>query len=91
VSELDDYLRLLADERNRRLLRSLDESDDPVSTASDDPQVRARLHHVHLPKLVEAGLVDWDPRNDVIVRGPAFDEIVPLLEAVDDFETDDGD
>jgi hypothetical protein len=91
VSELDNYLRLLADEENRRLLRSLSESDDPVSTASDDPKVRARLHHIHLPKLVDAGLVDWDPRGDIVVRGPAFDEIVPLLEAIDDFQADDQD
>ena len=91
MSELDNYLRLLADEKNRRLLRSLYESDDPVSMASDDPQVRARLHHINLPKLVDAGLVDWDPRDDVIVRGPAFDGIVPLLEAVDDVEADDRD
>jgi predicted transcriptional regulator len=85
VSTIDDYLRLLADERKRRLLRALREAEgEPISVASDDPDERARLHHVHLPKLSDAGLIDWDPRDDLAVRGPAFDEVVPLLDAIDD-------
>jgi hypothetical protein len=91
VSDIDDYLRLLADEQKRRLLRDLLEADgDPVSVETDDPDERARRHHIHLPKLSDAGLIDWDPRDDLIVRGPAFDEVVPLLEAIDDLRGSDG-
>jgi hypothetical protein len=83
VSDLDDYLRLLADGRKRRLLQSLLDADgSPVSVAFADAHERARLHHIHLPKLDDAGLIDWDPRDDIVVRGPAFDEVVPLLEAI---------
>jgi DNA-binding transcriptional ArsR family regulator len=33
--------------------------------------VRVELHHVHLPKLDDAGLVDYDPEDDeVTYRGP---------------------
>jgi len=86
VSRLDDYLRLLADERKRRLLRSLLDADgDPVALSPDDPHERARLHHIHLPKLADAGLIDWDRRDHLVVRGPAFDEVVPLLEAIADY------
>jgi hypothetical protein len=87
VTGLDDYLRLLADERKRRLLRALRAAgDDPVSVDSDDPDEQTRLHHIHLPKLADAGLIDWDPRDDIIVRGPSFDEILPLLETIDRLE-----
>ena len=97
MSDIDDYLRLLADEQKRRLLRDLLEAGgDPVSVEMDDPDERARRHHIHLPKLSDAGLIDWDPRDDLIVRGPEFDEVVPLLEAIDDLrgndrKSDDGD
>jgi hypothetical protein len=87
MPDLDTYLRLLAAERNRQLLRSLLDADgSPVSVESDDANERARLHHVNLPKLSSAGLIDWDPRDDLIVRGPAFDDVIPLLEAIDDLE-----
>ena len=86
VSELDDYLRLLADERKRRLLRSLLDADgDPVVLSPDDPRERAQLYHIHLPKLADAGLIDWDRRDSLVVRGSAFDEVVPLLEAICDY------
>jgi hypothetical protein len=92
VTGLDDYLRLLADERKRRLLRELRAAgDDPVSVDSDDPDEQTRLHHIHLPKLADAGLIDWDPRDDIVVRGPAFDEILPLLETIDRLEASEGD
>ena len=89
MSDLDDYLRLLADGQKRRLLQSLLDADgSPVSVASADAHERARLHHIHLPKLADAGLIDWDPRDDIVVRGPAFDEVVPLLEAIEELDDD---
>jgi hypothetical protein len=83
VDDLDTYLRLLADERKRRLLYDLFEADgSPVPVDPDDEDDRARLYHVHLPKLADAELIDWDPRDDLAVRGPRFDEVIPLLEAI---------
>jgi hypothetical protein len=38
--------------------------DDLVDALSDGPErtmTAIRLHHVHLPKLVATGAVDWDP------------------------------
>lgn len=43
-----------------------------------------RLHHVHVPKLVEYGFVEWDEDNHDVIKGPRFDDIRPLLELLDD-------
>ncbi|WP_372912774.1 transcriptional regulator [Salinigranum sp.] len=83
MSTLDDYLQLLANEQRRRLLRTLLASDGSVTVDPDDPAAQARLYHVHLPKLESAGLVDWNRRQRTVVTGPTFDDIVPLLEAID--------
>lgn len=29
-------------------------------------EVKARLHHVHIPKLAETGVFEYDPRSEVI-------------------------
>lgn len=50
-------------------IESLDAEFDPV-----------RLHHVHLPKLADAGYVERD--DDRIVPGDSFEEIRPLLETL---------
>lgn len=40
------------------------------------------LRHVHLPKLAHAGLVTWDRDAGTVSRGPAFDDLRPLLASV---------
>lgn len=50
----------------------------------DDEAVRVGLHHNHLPKLQEAGFVDWDRRTGRVTRGPEFEAIEPLLVLIDD-------
>ena len=44
--------------------------------------VRTRLHHVHLPKLAEAGVVDYDPETNVVqYRGdPLVEELFVTVE-----------
>lgn len=37
------------------------------------------LYHSHLPKLADAGYIEWDRENDVIRRGPRFSQIAPLV------------
>ncbi len=41
-----------------------------------------RLHHTHLPKLDEAGFIEWNPNSKTITRGLRFDEIAPLIELI---------
>jgi hypothetical protein len=92
---LDDHLDVLGHVTRRRLLRTLTDHHainrtDAVDLAPDDAdvhEVRVNLYHNHLPKLDEAGFVDWDRDTDEITRGPAFEEIEPMLRAVTNSET----
>lgn len=73
----DDALAILADADRRAVLRALAAADEPVPVAAlvdllstDDAPGRAfqlRLHHVHLPKMVEAGIVEYDPDAGLVV------------------------
>lgn len=45
--------------------------------------VRARLHHVHLPKLADCGLVEYDSRSNTVRYHPD-DRVEELLEFVSD-------
>lgn len=47
-------------------------------------QRRSMLHHQHLPKLANAGLIEWDQDTGTITRGSRFDEIEPLVTLLDD-------
>ncbi|WP_123538017.1 DUF7344 domain-containing protein [Halosimplex salinum] len=42
--------------------------------------VEVRLYHVHLPKLVAAGVVEWEREANLVRRGPEFEAVEPLLE-----------
>lgn len=76
----ESVYQTLADARRREVLEylrtkggrtSLDELADFVlgDEHRDDPTVkmrtRADLYHVHLPKLSEANLIDWNGENEV--------------------------
>ncbi len=80
--------------RRRVLVEMLDhnpQDDDDVQlpegiTIADDDlaTLRTQMRHVHLPKLEDAGLVEWDREANVLRRGPRFEEIRPLLKLMDD-------
>jgi DNA-binding transcriptional ArsR family regulator len=59
----------------------LDAVDDAALT-----EMRMALHHVHLPKLAEAGYLEYDRDTHTIRRGPNFGEITPLLRLMADHE-----
>ena len=42
-----------------------------------------RLRHNHLPKLEQAGYIEWDRDTGSISEGPNFDEIKPILELLE--------
>lgn len=49
----------------------------------DAEAAELELLHDHLPKLDDAGYIDWDPESGTISRGPNFEEIEPLLELIE--------
>jgi hypothetical protein len=57
--------------------------------ATDDEDLElltTALYHTHLPKLVDAGYIEWDEGSHIIRRGPNFEEIAPLLRLMDDHQ-----
>lgn len=75
VSQLSGTSRELI-EANAELL------DKHLSSTRNIPDVDEELlrtHVVHLPKLVEYGYVEWDRDDDVVTRGPRFDDVQRLL------------
>jgi hypothetical protein len=54
----------------------------PGQFATGDGQgdtLRIQLYHVHLPKLDDQRLVEWDRDAQTVSRGPRFDEVEPVL------------
>lgn len=72
---LDETLAAIADERRRRLLAILRDLDTPerlsaltrnlaaemdLTSPAEIRKLRIRLHHVHVPKLTDVGIVRYD-------------------------------
>ena len=94
-SSLSDLFEALSHEYRRRVLIAVaqqnpQDEDEIVSEATDDDheddealeQLQLELYHAHLPKLDEAGFIDWDRESETITRGPRFEEIEPLLKLI---------
>ncbi len=85
----DEMLDALADVRRRTLLVDLSEHNpQTVTPAVGDTEDAAfdrfvAMRHIHLPKLEDYGFIEWDRENGEVIKGPAFDEIRPLLELLD--------
>jgi predicted transcriptional regulator len=87
---MDEILRVLSEVHRRRLLVALLEhnpQEDSVIIPEDahkgvraPESLQSELYHMHLPRLEEAGFIDWDRDTHEVVKGPRFDEIRPLLE-----------
>ncbi|ESP89633.1 hypothetical protein [Candidatus Halobonum tyrrellensis] len=91
---IDTLLTAMADPTRRRVLGRLEPLDagrtlavDDLFDDGDDDADRLRLRHVHLPKLAEADLVDWDREAARIGVGADFERALPLLRAAREVET----
>lgn len=76
-------------ERRRLLAALLDAQPDDelrVTAGVDDADrhdVLVTMHHQHLPKLCSMGILVRGVERHHVRRGPAFDDLRPLLERVD--------
>lgn len=91
---MDAMLKALAHQHRRRLLVELiaqnpqndDDTQVPVDVSRDSDDVESLLitmYHTHLPKLGQAGLIEWDQESNTVRKGSQFEEIRPLLEIME--------
>lgn len=88
---LDSVMESLQKSERRTILLSL--LKDPRECSIEQLQesiaaerAQQRLYHLHLPKLEEAGYIDWDPDSGRVSRGPNFSEVEPLVRFLDGYE-----
>jgi len=81
---VDDVLAALSNVQRRELLDSL-LADSPPDGATNGVavDVDVSMHHVHLPKLVDYGLVEYDEETNRVTRGPNFEDAAEVLELLD--------
>ena len=85
--QTERLLETVADRQRRVVLlllkRGAVEDEGDLLFRSKD-ETKAALVHNHLPKLEEAGYIEWDRESGTIEKGPEFDEIEPLLELIEE-------
>lgn len=87
--KLDRILDSFAKRQRRLVLLTLRRSDDVHQSdllvrGSDGDDAEIALVHTHLPKLEDAGYVEWDRETGTVSKGPQFDEVAPLIELIED-------
>lgn len=93
---LDELFACLSHPTRRRIVTTLaadnprDESEFECAAfrPDDEPPERFRIHlyHEHLPKLAENGYIEWDRESDTVTRGPAFEEVRPVITLMDEHQ-----
>ncbi|WP_440008907.1 DUF7344 domain-containing protein [Halomicrococcus sp. SG-WS-1] len=92
-TSLETTFDVLANTYRRRLLMTLlahDSQDgslripaDIIVSDEDIDRLTISMTHVHLPKLEDMGLIEWDQNTNEVRKGPKFEEIQPLLQLLD--------
>lgn len=87
--EMDRLLGVLSKRPRRVILEMVREGrveheSDVMARGESDANVT--LVHLHLPKLQDEGLIEWDRDTGDISRGPHFGEIEPFLEFIETHE-----
>ncbi|WP_073307942.1 DUF7344 domain-containing protein [Halobaculum gomorrense] len=67
-----------------RLTRDLRGADSPRPDGDGSVDHRGiELRHVHLPKLQEANVIEYDSDRGTVHRGREFQDVLSLLDAID--------
>lgn len=87
-SNIDRIFESLSHRHRRLILLCIQDADvtqqaDLLFREGTDPETtELELTHTHLPKLAEAGYIEWDQETGEISKGPRYDEIEPLLDLI---------
>lgn len=90
---IDECFDALSNKQRRRVLVALLphnpqttelQVSDEVISGEATYELAIQMHHVLLPKLAEMDFIKWDRTANSIRRGPAFGELRPLLELLDE-------
>ena len=70
--------------RRKILVELVDHNPVAESGVRGDDVSEIELIHNHLPKLDEMGYIVWDREHGTIVKGPAWEEIEPVVRLLSD-------
>ena len=94
VTRLDDALSVLSSSLRRDLLwHMLEQGDDMYGWDDlaellakehtlDERTIRSRLAHIHLPKMADLGVIEYDRERETVRPGERIAELRPLLEEI---------
>jgi len=93
IDDWNDVFRALTAEPRRQIVvalmeapsgrrLSLPEAASPPYLLHDPEQLYLDLVHTHLPVLAEPGFVEWERDSLCVERGPAFEEVEVVFEAL---------
>jgi DNA-binding transcriptional ArsR family regulator len=74
-----EFMLALAD--IAREVAAPDGEPSPTLTADDLRRAKIRLHHCHLPKLADAGLVNYDVRSRMVALAPAGERVLDATQS----------
>ncbi|MDS0281605.1 winged helix-turn-helix domain-containing protein [Haloarcula onubensis] len=86
-SSSDELFEILSHSVRRRVLTVLVRNEEHEAFSPEEfapgngpfDAFLASLHHVHLPKLAEAGFIRWNRERGTVTGGPRYDEVAPLV------------
>lgn len=86
---LDDKFAILSKRQRRLILLRLQHNEEKQESAmlfrggDETEETETQLVHNHLPRLKQAGYIEWDQDTGRISKGPNYDEIKPLLDLIE--------
>lgn len=97
--DLDPLFEAFADERRRLVVQYLRHTSDGIAsyddlvdfilrhghTQQESENIRSRLHHVTLPKLEEANIIEYDRRSATVRYDPCsiVDDVAEFIEDIE--------
>lgn len=84
ADDLSDVFECLAHPHRRDLLMELHHGSPPISLPNQSAS--SMMYHLHVPKLAQSGLVDWNRERDTVHRGAEFERVSPFLDVVSELE-----